>query len=200
MEAKGGGDASPLLLLLMKDLNFEQANVTIPTVEPEVTEKKFITILGLGNILLQDEGFGVHFAQWFSERYRLPEQVNVIDGGTLGYVLLDTLSRCEHLIVIDVIKLKDLPGSLYRFTQEEMEIHMPPPTSAHEVKFADVICKAELMGELPEMTFLCIVPEKYGDLDMELTSAVKEKFPDMEKLLLKELSVHGITPERAGHA
>jgi len=168
--------------------------------EPDATEKRFLTILGLGNILLQDEGFGVHFIRWFSEKYRLPEQVDIVDGGTLGYILLDTLARCRHLIVIDVIKLKDLPGSLYRFTQEEMEIHMPPPTSAHEVKFADVICKAELLGELPEMTFLCIVPEKYGELEMELTQAVKEKFPDMEKLLLQELSVHGINPNRIDHA
>jgi hydrogenase maturation protease len=168
--------------------------------ELDAAEKKFITILGLGNILLQDEGFGVHFIRWFSERYRLPEQINIVDGGTLGYVLLDTLSRCQHLFVIDVIKLKDIPGSLYRFTQQEMEVHMPPPTSAHEVKFADVICKAELLGELPEMTFLCIVPEKYGELEMELTETIKKKFPDMEKLLLKELSAHGITPERTDHA
>ena len=165
------------------------------------TEKKLITILGLGNILLQDEGFGVHFVRWFSERYRLPENVLAVDGGTLGYILLDTLCGCEHLIVIDVIKLKDHPGSLYRFTQNEMEIHMPPPTSAHEVKFADVICKAELMGELPDMAFLCIVPEKYGDMGTEMTPALQGKIPEMEKLLLKELAAHGIIPERiGGHA
>ena len=164
------------------------------------TEKKRLTILGLGNILLQDEGFGVHFIRWFSERYRLPEAVDAIDGGTLGYVLLDILATCEHLIVIDVIRLQDRPGSLYRFTQNEMEIHMPPPTSAHEVKFSDVICKSELLGELPEMTFLCIVPEKYGDMGIEMTAALQEKLPEMEKLLLKELAAHGIRPERLHHA
>ena len=85
-----------------------------------------INILGLGNILLQDEGFGVHFIRWFSEAYHLPENVKATDGGTLGYMLLDILGSCEEAIIIDVIKLNDLPGSIYRFTQEEMEIHMPP--------------------------------------------------------------------------
>jgi hydrogenase maturation protease len=166
----------------------------------KMADKKFITILGLGNILLQDEGFGVHFVRWFSDRYRLPDNVQAVDGGTLGYVLLDLMSQSEHLFVIDVIKLSDRPGSLYRFTQREMEIHLPPPTSAHEVKFADVICKAELMGEAPEMTFLCIVPEKYGDMNLSMTATMDAKFPAMEALLLKELAFYGVTPESIDHA
>jgi uncharacterized protein YutE (UPF0331/DUF86 family) len=57
------------------------------------------------------------------------------------------------------------------------------------------------MGELPDMAFLCIVPEKYGDMGTEMTPALKGKIPEMEKLLLKELAAHGIIPERlGGHA
>ncbi|HOO90660.1 MAG TPA: HyaD/HybD family hydrogenase maturation endopeptidase [Syntrophales bacterium] len=164
-------------------------------------KKNFITILGLGNILLSDEGFGVHFIRWFSERYRLPDTVEAIDGGTLGYSLLDPIGNCKHLIVVDVIKLQDTPGSLYRFTREALELHMPPPTSAHEVVFLDVIYKAELIEEAPEdVIFLCIVPEEYGDTCLEMTETMWKKFPDMEEMLLKELSLHGIVPERIGHA
>jgi hydrogenase maturation protease len=164
-------------------------------------KKNFITILGLGNILLADEGFGVHFTRWFSERYRLPDGVEMIDGGTLGYTLLDQVGNCRHLIVVDVIKLKDTPGSLYRFTQEAIELHMPPPTSAHEVVFLDVICKAELIEQAPDdVIFLCIVPEEYGDTCLEMTGTLQGKLPDMERLLLKELSLHGIVPEMISHA
>ena len=79
--------------------------------------------------------------------------VRIIDGGTLGYALIDIICSCEHLIVIDVLKVKDTPGSIYRFNTEEMQAHMPPPTTAHEVTFFDVLFKVELMDELPETYF-----------------------------------------------
>jgi len=160
--------------------------------------KRPIILLGLGNILMGDEGFGVHFVRWFAGRHRLPPEAEIIDGGTLGYLLLETICRAAHVIVVDCIRLEDSPGSLYRFSRREMEVHLPPPTSAHEVKFADVLCKAEMMGECPEMTFLCVVPGTIGDMDLEMTPAVRAKFPEMEALLLAELAAHHLFPEGIG--
>jgi hydrogenase maturation protease len=165
-----------------------------------MTDKNFVTILGIGNILLEDEGFGVHFVRWISERYHDTDETRIIDGGTLGYALLDIISSCRNLIVIDVLKVDDTPGSLYRFNKQEMEIHLPPPTSAHEVTFSDVLFKVELMDESPEVVFLCIVPKKYGDMDMEMTLLMREKFPSMEKLLLAELSRLDVKLEKITHA
>ncbi len=163
-------------------------------------DKNFVSILGIGNVLLEDEGFGVHFVRWISERYSATEEVRIIDGGTLGYALLDIISSCRNLIVIDVLKVDDAPGSLYRFDKQEMEIHLPPPTSAHEVTFSDVLFKVELMDESPEVVFLCIVPAKYGDMDMEMTPLMREKFPAMEELLLAELSRLNVKLEEITHA
>jgi hydrogenase maturation protease len=166
-----------------------------------MTEKKEkVTILGIGNILLADEGFGVHFVRWFSERWRATDEVRMVDGGTLGYALLDIICSCRDLIVIDVLKLDDTPGSLYRFNKQEMEIHLPPPTSAHEVTFSDVLFKVELMDESPEVVFLCAVPQEYGGMNMEMTPLLKEKFPVMEKLLLDEIDRLGVKLERIDNA
>ncbi len=155
------------------------------------------TILGLGNTLLRDEGFGVHFLKEMEKKYRFPENVQLIDGGTLGYGLLDTISSCDRLLVIDVIKSKEKPGSIYRFTQTEMELHLPTPTSAHEVEFFDVLCKAEMMGALPETIFLCITPRDYGgEMEMSMSPVMLEAYPDMERLFLKELSGWHLTPDR----
>ena len=166
-----------------------------------MTEKKEkITILGVGNILLADEGFGVHFVRWLSERYKPLENVSIIDGGTLGYALIDIICSCDNLIVIDVLKAKDIPGSIYRFNTHEMKAHMPPPTTAHEVTFFDVLFKVELMDELPQTSFLCIVPQDYGEMNMEMTSVMREKFPVMEKLLLTELSRLNVNLERIENA
>lgn len=166
-------------------------------------QRHYLTILGLGNILLQDEGFGVHFINWFAERYTLPEHARLIDGGTLGFGLFETITSCKNIIVIDVMKIDDDPGSLYRFTQQEMELSHPPATSAHEVEFADILCKAELIDLAPAAVFLCIVPQQYDAHNMQvgMTPLMHERFADMEKLLLKELAALGIHPMRKhGHA
>jgi len=162
--------------------------------------KKKLVVLGLGNILLGDEGFGVHFVRWFEKRHCLPPEAEIVDGGTLGYGLLPVLTECEKAIVIDAIKVDDEPGSVYRFGREEMNLFMPPPTSAHEVEFAHVLCQADLMGEAPEVSFLCVVPKAWGTLDLEMTPLMAEKFPLLEKLLLDELEARGILMEKRRHA
>lgn len=165
-----------------------------------MSERNLVTILGIGNILLADEGFGVHFVKWFSERYHATDDVRMVDGGTLGYKLLDIICSCKTLIVVDVLKVTDEPGSIYRFKKEEMELHMPPPTSAHEVTFSDVLFKTEMMDESPETIFLCIVPKEYGDMNLEMTPFIKDKFPVMEKLLLQELEKLNVKLEKIENA
>jgi hydrogenase maturation protease len=162
-----------------------------------MAKKQFITILGLGNILMRDEGFGVHFVRWIGNRWRFPETVELVEGGVMAYALLGPVCDCEHLIVVDVLKTDDVPGSVYRFTLAEIEPKLPPPTSAHEVQFLDVLCKAEMLDEAPEVIFLCVVPENMQDMDMEMSPLMLEKFPVVEDLLMKEFARYGIRPERS---
>ncbi|HEX7504772.1 MAG TPA: hydrogenase maturation protease [Syntrophales bacterium] len=159
-------------------------------------DKQFITILGLGNILMKDEGFGVHFIRWIENRWLFPKTVEMIEGGVMAYSLLGPVCNSEHLIVIDVLKTDDEPGAIYRFTLAEIEPKLPPPTSAHEVQFLDVLCKAEMLDQAPEVVFLCIIPENVRDMDMEMSPLMQEKFPVVEELLMKELARHGIRPEK----
>ena len=160
-------------------------------------ENKQITVLGLGSIILKDEGFGVHFIRWFSDRHDFKDAIRILDGGTLGYRLLDIVTSSSRLIVIDCIKLDEEAGAIYRFTQEEMRLKMPDPTTAHEVEFPDVLSMADLMDECPEVVFLCIVPESYGVMELEMTPTMTAAFPAMERLLLQELALLGIRPEEA---
>lgn len=158
-------------------------------------DKKHITILGLGNVILADEGFGVHFVRHLENKYIMPDNVEIIDGGVMGYVLLDIFERSDLIIVIDCIKLDDAPGSIYRFTHEEFITKLPPPTSAHEVKFPDVLIKAEMIGDLPDLIFLCIIPKEYKDMNLNMTDELKNRMPVMEDLLIAELNRIGIFPE-----
>jgi hydrogenase maturation protease len=152
-----------------------------------MADKQFIIILGLGNILMKDEGFGVHFVRWIENRWRLPATVELIEGGVMAYALLGPVCGCEHLIVVDVLKTDDEP---------RIEPKLPPPTSAHEVQFLDVLCKAEMLDQAPEVVFLCIILENVRDMDMEMSPLMRDKFPVLEELLMKELARHGIRPEK----
>lgn len=161
-----------------------------------MAEQKQITVLGLGNILLKDEGFGVHFIRWFTERHAFGDEVRILDGGTLGYRLLDIVTDSRVLIVIDVIKIGEEPGAIYRFTRDEMRLKMPDPTTAHEVEFPDVLSMADLMDECPEVVFLCIVPGRYGMMELDMTPGMNDAFPAMEGLLLEELAKLGVLPDK----
>lgn len=163
-------------------------------------EENYVTVLGVGNILLGDEGFGVHFVRRLARRYTFPPHVRILDGGVLAYTLLDIICSSKRLIVVDVIKLDDNPGSIYRFSRAEMETLLPPPTSAHEVTFADVLFKAELLGELGEVIFLCIVPGCCHEMSMEMTPVMVGKMDAMEGFLMKELDRLGISGWRTADA
>ena len=130
------------------------------------------------------------------KRWRFSEEVELVEGGVMGYALLGPVCDCENLIVIDALKVEDTPGSIYRFTLSELELRLPPPTSAHEVQFLDVLCKAEMLGEAPEVIFLCIVPLEIGELSMDMNPLMWEQFNKMEALLLKELARYHLYPVR----
>jgi len=151
--------------------------------------------MGLGNILLKDEGFGVHFIRWLEERWAFPADVAVIEGGVMAFSLLGPICACEHLIIIDVLKTADEPGALYRFTWEELEAKLPPPSSAHEVQLMDILQQAEILDECPEVVFLCVVPAEITEMDLELSPSLRERFPAMEELLMNELARQGIFPQ-----
>lgn len=158
--------------------------------------KQAVTILGLGNILIGDDGFGVRFIDWFSDRYTLPETVSAVDGATAGLGLLDVVTGTDRLIVIDAIRVDDAPGSIYRFTKEDMSLHLPPASSVHEVEFLDVLAMADLLGQCPPVSFITVVPEKYDTMEVKISDSIRERFPDMERLLLNELAALSVIPIR----
>jgi len=162
--------------------------------------RQYLTILGIGNIGMQDDGFGVHFLAWFGNRYAVPDSVRPVSGGVLGYGLFDTVTSCDHLIIIDTVNVEDAPGSLYRFTMNDMQFTCPPSSTAGETAITDILCKAELIELLPLTMFLCIVPEQYRIPGTEMSPVMRKRFPDVERLLLKELAVHEIVPVRKGWA
>ena len=151
-----------------------------------------ITILGLGNILLQDEGLGVHFIRWMKGRHDFFSPVRIVDGGTLGFLLLDVVCESEYLLVIDAVKVDDKPGSMYRFTPADLSGEYLSQGAAHDASFFQVLLQAEMIQQAPrDWVIIAVVPENIQGFGLSVTPEVKDTFVEIEKQVFAELQRWG---------
>ena len=126
--------------------------------EPLESPYKHILILGVGNLLLSDEGVGVHIAQRMMTM-EWPPEVQVVEGGTDGFGLVNFITEADRMILIDAVKGGGQPGSLYRF---EIEDCPPYPdlfkTSIHQISILEVINLSSLIGSTPRTTIIGVEP------------------------------------------
>jgi hydrogenase maturation protease len=146
-----------------------------------------ITILGVGNELLSDEGVGAHIAREL-EKLEIPPGVEVYEGGTHGFGLLNLITDTDYLIVIDSLKGGGEPGSIYRFNIEEApECPDMFKTSVHRIGILEVINLSGLIGKTPEVIVFGIEPKTIGT-GMELSPEVRAKVPRVIELVLEEVN------------
>jgi hydrogenase maturation protease len=143
-------------------------------------------ILGVGNLLLSDEGVGVHVANKLMEM-DLPAGVEVIEGGTDGFRLMNVVTEADRLIVVDAVKGGSPPGSIYRFDIKDAPSSPDAfKTSVHQIGILEVVHLSELIGQTPETTVIGVEPGSL-EMGMELSPEVQEKMPKIIELILEEV-------------
>jgi len=154
-----------------------------------------ILVLGIGNLIMTDDGVGVRVAQRLMEGYRFPDGVTVMDGGTLGLDLLPHLEGVERLLMVDAVETGGPPGTVVRLAGEEIPVALQTKLSPHQMGLQDLLAVAELQGNRPaEMVLWGVQPESI-ELGMELAPAVAAQFDHLTEAVLAELSAWGVTPE-----
>ncbi len=148
--------------------------------------KKNILILGVGNILLKDEGLGVQATEAFSLRYSTPANVTCVDGGTGGIKLLPLLKDTTHLIIVDAIACEGPPGSTYRFHIENIADGPELMSTTHQIGIKELLLLAAFEGYSPQVTLIGMVPDDMNH-GLGLSPTVKEKLPLMTELIKDEL-------------
>jgi hydrogenase maturation protease len=149
-------------------------------------EEKPILILGIGNILLRDEGIGVHVANKLKDM-SLPPEVEVMDGGTMGIDLLFYIEGRKKVIVVDTVKAGESPGTMFRFTDKELALKKDFLRTAHGIDFSDVVRTAGQLGTKPdEIVFIGIEPEDMEE-GLELSPLIQKRIPNLIELVMKEL-------------
>jgi hydrogenase maturation protease len=145
-----------------------------------------IVILGVGNLLLSDEGVGVHVAHKLMEM-DLPAGVEVIEGGTDGFRLMNVVTEADRLIVVDAVKGGSPPGSIYRFDIKDAPSSPDAyKTSVHQIGILEIVHLSELIGQTPETTVIGVEPKSL-EMGMALSPEVQEKIPKIIELILEEV-------------
>jgi hydrogenase maturation protease len=151
-----------------------------------------ILVLGVGNILLTDEGVGIRVIERMQERYAFPDNVSVLDGGVLGLSLLGVISEADHLIVVDAIKNGREPGFLYRLEGDQVPKRILAKNSLHQVDFLETLTSCQVLDKVPETVILGVEPQDIENLSIELTPVVQERIDALVDMVLKELDRLGV--------
>ncbi len=151
-------------------------------------------IIGVGNLLLKDEGIGIHAVRELQQK-ALPAGVEVLDGGVAGIGLLDFFPGVQKLVLIDAADMNLAPGTVVRFTPEEIRSQAGGPKfSAHDVGLLEVLELAGALGQSPpEVVIIGVQP---GEISWgtDLTPEVRNSLPLVVEMVLKEVNPSAAPP------
>ena len=157
-----------------------------------------ILVLGLGNSIMTDDGFGVKVVNTLSSRYHFQGKIRLIDGGTLGLDLLPHLEDVESLLIIDALDMRDKPGQLFRIEGEDVPRAFASKLSVHQMGLQDLLAVAELQGHVPTKLVVWGVQPECIEMGTDLTSTVESAVEPVVQKVLNELQAWGVAFEARG--
>lgn len=153
-----------------------------------------VLIFGAGNLLMSDEGFGVHFIRHLETRYIFSPDVELFDAGTLGIMATHKIEEAERVYIIDTVtaEAQGSPGQCFRYEKEDFMLHrLPVKLSPHQIGIQEMLMISELRGCCPRaITLFGVVPASI-ELGDSLTAALQTSLGDLETRLIGELSELG---------
>ncbi len=151
-----------------------------------------MVILGIGNVLQKDDGFGVYASTYLKKNYTFSKNVEVIHGGVEGINLFSIFEENNHILILDSIELDDEPASIYLIPSYELNGHGLNSGGAHEIGVLQCLDMLELQGkDQPKATILGIIPQ-HVTFDMALSSTMEEAFEGYINVALNYLKKEGI--------
>jgi len=153
-----------------------------------------VLVLGVGNLLLKDEGIGVRVVAEMEQRFQFPPGVELLDGGTAGMELMNTMANRDHLILVDAVKTGAAPATVVRLAGDEVPAFFRTKVSPHQVGLSDVLAALTVTGEKPaNVVVIGVVPKDLGT-GLEMSAEIEAEMETMIDLVVAELSDLGLAP------
>jgi hydrogenase maturation protease len=169
--------------------------VEIPAMPSSGSQLK-VLVMGVGSILMTDEGIGIRAVEELQRRYRFPGNVEILDGGTSGIELLSYISGKDYLIIIDAIKGGSTPGTVLKVEGEDVPAQFRTRISPHQLGISDLLAAAMLTGEMPKQLVLFGIEPRDIVFGIGLSGEVKEGLEHLIEVVVEDLRRIGCTVEK----
>ncbi len=150
-----------------------------------------VLVLGVGNVLMRDEAIGVRAVEELGKRYRFPENVELLDGGTSGIELLRYICDQDLLIILDAIRAGYPPGTVLRVEGEDVPAQFRTHISPHQLGISDLLAAAMISDQMPKSLLLFGIEPKEVVMGLGLSDEVKAGMERLINIVLDELRKEG---------
>ena len=151
-----------------------------------------VLILGVGNTLLTDEGFGMRAVAWLRDHYTWPDNVELQEGGTQGLMLMSAIQECSVLIVLDVVLGGREPGTIYFLENDDLRKSLSFRDSMHQTDLVDTLAACELIGCRPRTIAFGLEPYDFHTMHPEISPQAEARLPEFCRKVVTELARYGL--------
>ena len=138
-----------------------------------------VVVMGLGNLLVSDDGVGSHVVKILLESSILPHGIEIIDAGTASLDVLELFNENDKIIVVDAVRAGHPPGTLYRFNARDVRSGPAISMSLHQMSLLESLHMADLIGKAPKEVIIIGVEPEDMSYSTELSPVIKEKLPEI---------------------
>ncbi len=149
-------------------------------------------VIGVGNVLFKDEGVGIFASKYLEKNYDFEGDLEIIEGGTLGFKLMTYFQEYDNVIILDTVSIEDKPGEIFRLPSDVLLGLGQYRKTAHEVEIIEMLEIVSVLDSHAEVTILGIVPEDIVSVEIGLTKKIEDRFEEFILQTIKELDSIGV--------
>ena len=155
--------------------------------------KKRNIVIGVGNMLFKDEGIGIYASEYIKQNYKFDdEELEIIDGGTLGFKLMTYFQEYDNVIILDTVSIEGKAGEIYRLPSDVLLGLGNYRKTAHEVEIVEMLEIVSVLDSHANVTIIGIIPEDIISVEIGLTQSMENRFEEFILNSIKEIESLGI--------
>ncbi|MGA1932405.1 HyaD/HybD family hydrogenase maturation endopeptidase [Arcobacter sp. YIC-464] len=156
-------------------------------------------VIGVGNMLFKDEGVGIYASEYLKQNYEFDGDLEIIDGGTLGFKLMTYFQEYENVIILDTVSIEENAGEIYRLPSDVLLGMGNYRKTAHEVEIVEMLEIVSVLDSHAKVTILGIIPEDIISVGIGLTETIENRFEEFILNAVKEIESLGVKTKKVNN-